>query len=72
MKKVLALVILVLSFSLSSFASKDLVTAVKPYAKHPAILTRSYHGAKFVGKKAEHVGKVVVVKTYHVTKKVLF
>lgn len=72
MRKIIALLVLVACFSISAFASKDLVSAVKPVVKHPALITRSYHGLKFVGKKSGHAVKVATVKTYEVGKKILF
>lgn len=70
MKNILILLVLVASLSLSAFASKDLVTAVKPYAKHPAVVTRSYHGLQTVGHYTgvNYLGK----KVGSVTKKILF
>jgi hypothetical protein len=68
MKNILVLSILLCSLSMSAFAEKDLVTTVKPFVKHPAVVTRTYKGTKALSKLTYRGAKVTGKATYKVGK----
>lgn len=64
MKKAIVLLALVASLSFGASAT----TTVKSVVKHPALVTRSVHGLKYVGKKS----LTVVKGTGRVVSRLLF
>jgi hypothetical protein len=68
MRNVFVTSIFMCLLSLSAFASTDLVTTVKPFVKHPAVLTRTYHGTKALSKIAYKGTKETGKVTYKVGK----
>jgi hypothetical protein len=70
MRKYLFTALLVSILSVSAFAAQDVVSAVAPVVKHPAVLTRTYKGLHAVGHYTgiNYIGK----KVGHATKWFLF